>query len=107
MRRDNMSELNVNMDSLSVEVYKVDRRMKVTKRNPNRERLVKKFDIENVSMENLEENLNIEYPADKGYRFEIFNTYVVKKSLMGGNEFVERYDTPYYCSPSSETYWSM
>jgi hypothetical protein len=25
---------------------------------------------------------------------------------MGGAEFQERYDTPYYCSPSSETYWS-
>jgi hypothetical protein len=27
--------------------------------------------------------------------------------MMGGAEFKERYDTPYYCSPSSETYWSM
>jgi hypothetical protein len=26
---------------------------------------------------------------------------------MGGAEFKERYDTPYYCSPSSESYWSM
>jgi len=26
---------------------------------------------------------------------------------MTGAEFQERYDTPYYCSPSSETYYSM
>lgn len=102
-----MNDLNVNMDSLSVEVYKVDRRMKVTKRNPNRERLVEKRDFEGVTKEELAAKMEAAYPADKGYRFELFDTYVVKKSLMSDNEFVERYDTPYYCSPSSETYWSM
>jgi hypothetical protein len=25
---------------------------------------------------------------------------------MNGQAFLERYDTPYTCSPSSETYWS-
>ena len=34
-------------------------------------------------------------------------TYVTKTNLMGGKEFTERYDTPIYCSPSSESYWSM
>jgi hypothetical protein len=37
----------------------------------------------------------------------VFETYVTKQNLMGGTEFQERYDTPRYCSPSSETYWSM
>jgi len=33
---------------------------------------------------------------------------VTKRSAMAPyKEFEERYDTPYYCSPSSETYWSM
>mgnify|MGYP003678220869 CR=1 FL=1 len=32
---------------------------------------------------------------------------VEKRDMMNGKEFKERYDTPYYCSPSSETYWSM
>jgi hypothetical protein len=27
--------------------------------------------------------------------------------MMGGGEYQERYDTPRYCSPSSEAYWSM
>jgi len=36
----------------------------------------------------------------------VFETYVTRKNLITGKEFRERYDTPYYCSPSSETYWS-
>lgn len=102
-----MNDLNVNMNSLTAEIFKADRRMKVTRDNPNQERLVDKVDFDDVAREVLAKNLEVAYPAEKGYRFEIFDTYVVKKSLMGDNEFVERYDTPYYCSPSSETYWSM
>jgi hypothetical protein len=32
---------------------------------------------------------------------------VKKHNLMGGGEFTERYDTPHFCSPASESYWSM
>ena len=32
---------------------------------------------------------------------------VKKKNLMNGDIFHEKVNTPYYCSPSSETYWSM
>lgn len=32
---------------------------------------------------------------------------VERVNLMTGKTFLEDYDTPYYCSPSSETYWSM
>jgi hypothetical protein len=42
-----------------------------------------------------------------GYFVKTFETYVTKTNLMGGKEFTERYDTPHYCSPSSESYWSM
>jgi len=38
---------------------------------------------------------------------ELHETFVTKRNLMGGKEFTERYDTPYYCSPASESYWSM
>jgi hypothetical protein len=30
---------------------------------------------------------------------------VLRRNIMSGKEFYERADTPYYCSPSSETYW--
>ena len=42
-----------------------------------------------------------------GFIVEVFETYVTRTNMMGGKEFQERYDTPYYCSPSSESYWSM
>jgi hypothetical protein len=32
---------------------------------------------------------------------------VVRKNLMSGKEFTESVNTPHYCSPSSESYWSM
>ena len=32
---------------------------------------------------------------------------VTRKNLMSGAEFHEDVNTPYFCSPSSETYWSM
>jgi hypothetical protein len=42
-----------------------------------------------------------------GFIVEVFETYVTEKNLMTGKEFKERYDTPYFCSPSSESFWSM
>jgi|TARA_B110000444_G_scaffold252198_1_gene281146 hypothetical protein len=32
---------------------------------------------------------------------------ITKKNMMNGKEFKETVNTPHYCSPSSETYWSM
>lgn len=32
---------------------------------------------------------------------------VVRFNMMSGRPFLEAEGTPYYCSPSSETYWSM
>jgi hypothetical protein len=31
---------------------------------------------------------------------------VRRRNIMSGDYFIERVDTPYYLSPSSETYWS-
>lgn len=33
--------------------------------------------------------------------------FVTKTNLMTGKEYEERVNTPIYCSPSSESYWSM
>ena len=40
------------------------------------------------------------------YTVEIYKTDK-RTNMMGGKEYTERYDTPRYCSPSSEAYWSM
>jgi len=34
-------------------------------------------------------------------------TMVERTNMMTGKKFLEAENTPYYCSPSSETYWSM
>ena len=33
-------------------------------------------------------------------------TMVEKTNIMTGKKFLERENTPYYCSPASESYWS-
>lgn len=42
----------------------------------------------------------------RGYKMYGGDKMVTRINLMSGKEFQERADTPYYCSPSSETYWS-
>ena len=37
----------------------------------------------------------------------VHETYVTRVNLMSGKEFKERYDTPIFCSPAFESYWSM
>ena len=83
----------------TAEIYKMDARCK------KGEKLIAKIDFE-IPKDGVERYCKKNYPAPK-FRFAIFETYVTKKNLLSGIEFQERYDTPYYCSPSSETYWSM
>jgi len=83
----------------TVEIYKTDGRTK------SGERLVLKKDYDTLNRSMLEHTVRTS--LQKGERYEIHETWVTRTSLMGGAEFKERYDTPYYCSPSSETYWSM
>jgi hypothetical protein len=85
----------------TVEIYKADKRKKAG------ERLVLKKDYDTKNLSTLEHTVKHTWLKRDGYRYEIHETYVTRKNLMGGKEFQERYDTPYYCSPSSETYWSM
>jgi len=85
----------------TVEIYKRDARTK------KGERLVSKTDYEVTEQSMLEHTVKHTYRASQGYRYEIHETYVTKTNLMGGKEFTERYDTPHFCSPASESYWSM
>jgi hypothetical protein len=83
----------------TVEIYRADKRKKAG------ERLVLKKDYDTTNKSTLEKT--VKDSLGRNERYEIHETYVTRTSLMGGKEFQERYDTPYYCSPSSETYWSM
>lgn len=83
----------------TVEIFKSD------KRHKSGERLVEVID---TSIKTAEETATVFgeiYPAPQ-YRIAVFQTMVEKRNFMNGQIFVERYDTPYYCSASSETYWS-
>ena len=53
-----------------------------------------------------------EYPlyqyniAERDYYNKNIERQVKRRNFMTGEEFSESVNTPYYCSPSSETYWS-
>jgi hypothetical protein len=83
----------------TVEIYRKDLRKKTG------ERLVLKKDYDTDNKSTLEKSVRDHLGRNE--RYEIHETWVTRTSLVGGQEFKERYDTPYYCSPSSETYWSM
>jgi hypothetical protein len=85
----------------TVEVYKTDKRTK------SGERLVLKQDYNTDNLSMLEHTVKNTWLKRDGFRFEIHETFVTRTNAMSGKTFQERYDTPYYCSPSSESYWSM
>ena len=81
-------------------VFRKDKRCK----SGEREVLRKDYDTDNLSM--LEHTVKHTWVPSK-FRTEIHETYVTRKNMMSGKEYQERFDTPRYCSPSSEAYWSM
>jgi hypothetical protein len=87
------------LTAYTVEIYKADRRVK------EGQRLVEKSDFEPVTRDYID--TVVEAKQAQGFIVKLHETFVTKTNLMGGQEFTERYDTPYYCSPASESYWSM
>ena len=85
----------------TVIVYKADKRTK----SGERQVLYKDYDTDNLSM--LEHSVKHTWLKSQGFRYEIHKTFVERVNLMGGKTYTERFDTPRYCSPSSEAYWSM
>lgn len=87
------------MKEYTLEIFKSDRRTKEGRR------LVAKQDFELVTKDYI--NAVADGKRKLGFIVEVFETYVTRTNKMSGKEFQERYDTPYFCSPSSESYWSM
>ena len=95
---------------LTAEVYKKDKRIKNTNnRTKNKKGLkfISSIDFKDMTEDEITEQLSESWNPKNGYKFKIKKTYVKLRNIMSGQMFYERYDTPYYCSPSSETYWSM
>ena len=86
------------LTAYTLEIYKKDRRIKAG------QRLVEKKDFCPVTQDYIQ--TVVERLSGKGITVKLFETFVTKRNIMGGQEFTERYDTPYFCSPASESYWS-
>ena len=92
----------------TIEIYKADKRIKRDERRGKNKvglRFVEVLDYA-PSTKDYIERLAEDF-REAGVVANVFETYVTKQNLMGGKEFQERYDTPYFCSPASESYWSM
>ena len=83
----------------TLELYKADRRTKEGRR------LVAKEDFAPSTRAYIK--AVIDAKTKLGFIVEARETWVTKRNMMSGKTYQERYDTPYFCSPSSETYWSM
>ena len=96
------------LTAYTIELYKADKRIKKDERyGRNRAglRFVSVQDFEPVTKDYI--NAVAESKRKLGFVAEVFETFVSRKNMMSGKEFQERYDTPSFCSPSSESYWSM
>jgi hypothetical protein len=83
----------------TLELYKADRRTKEGRR------LYSKEDFAPCTRAYIK--AVIESKTKLGFIVEARETWVTKRNMMSGKTYQERYDTPYVCSPSNETYWSM
>jgi len=83
----------------TLEVYKLDRRTK------DGVKLKEKIDYD--PRWPMEMNSVVESYVKLGFLVKIFETYITEKNLITGELYQERYDTPHFCSPSNESFWSM
>lgn len=88
-----------NTTEYTIERYTIDLRRK------DGLRLIDKTDYTPPYMELLENIVND--LEDDGFIVNYFPTYTTEKNLLTGELYQERYDTPSFCSPSSESFWSM
>jgi len=82
----------------TLELYKSDNRTKEGMR------LVAKQEFAPVTRDYIK--AVIEAKTKLGFIVKAHETWVTKRNMMTGKTYQERYDTPYFCSPSSESYWS-
>jgi hypothetical protein len=95
------------LTAYTIELYKTDRRIKRDERyGRNRVglRFIDVIDFDPVTDDYI--NSVVAEKQQQGFVVKLFETYRVQKNLLSGQEFQERYDTPHYCSPSSESFWS-
>jgi hypothetical protein len=72
----------------------------------------KRYDTQSVA-QGIRTKLNKAALNGEQWELELYETYcarpvkmVERRNALTGELFMEAEDTPYFCSPSSETYWS-
>ena len=96
------------LTAYTFEIFKADKRIKKDERygrNKAGLRFVEVKDFAPLTRSHVE--ALAEDFRKEGVVVHVYETFVTRKNMMSGKEYQERYDTPYYCSPSSESYWSM
>ena len=91
--------MSPNTTEYTIERYTIDLRRK------DGLRLIDKIDYTPSTMEFLTSVVND--LEDDGFIINYFPTYTTEKNLLTGELYQERTDTPHFCSPSSESFWSM
>jgi hypothetical protein len=96
------------LTAFTVELYKTDKRIKKDERYGRNKKGLRFVETVDFAPSTRDYISTVEADMrERGYVVKVFETFVTCTSLVGGKEFQQRYDTPYFCSPSSETYWSM
>ena len=91
--------MSQNTTEYTIERYKIDLRRKEGLR------LLDKIDYIPSTIEHLDRAVSL--MEDDGFIINYFPTYTTEKNLLTGELYQERTDTPHFCSPSSESFWSM
>jgi hypothetical protein len=105
----NKTELEMSkLVEYTIELYKADKRIKRDERYGRNKAGLRFVDVLEYApcTKDFIERVAQDF-RETGLVATVFETYVTRTNIMTGKEFKERYDTPYYCSPSSETYYSM
>jgi hypothetical protein len=92
----------------TLEIYKTDKRIKKDERYGKNRVGLRFVEVKDFapSTKDYIETLAEGFRND-GFVVEVRETFVTRENMMSGKKYQERYDTPYFCSPSSESYWSM
>jgi len=81
---------------------------KIDKRCTNGLKRVMQMDLYFDTREDATQHaMDMKKTLGRSHVVEVHETMVERTNHMTGVRYMERFDTPLSCSPSSETYWSM
>jgi hypothetical protein len=92
----------------TIELYKADKRIKKVERYSRNKVGLRFVEVRDFAPSTKDYIASVvDNFREGGLVVNVFETYVTRKNIKSGYEYKERYDTPNFCSPSSETFWSM